>query len=94
MSAVYQEGIPVSYLPKGLEYYAGGHIHEYIHDRLVDYGDIVYPGALFGSSFTDLEIVAKGGRRGYVIVEVNDKVKNIEFIENKAIPIEYYHLNG
>lgn len=93
-SALYDQGIPISYLPQGLEYYAGGHIHEYVHDNFDDYGEIVYPGALFGSSFTDLEIVAKGGKRGYVIVEFAKEVNSIEFIENDIAPIEYHQING
>jgi DNA repair exonuclease SbcCD nuclease subunit len=93
-SATYDQGIPISYLPRGLQYYAGGHIHEFVHDSLSDYGEIVYPGALFGSSFADLEIVAKGGKRGYVIVEFDKDVKNIEFIENKITPIEYQQISG
>lgn len=94
LSAVYDQGIPISYLPQGFEYYAGGHIHEYIHDHLDDYGEIVYPGALFGSNFTDLEIVAKGGKRGYAIVEFDKAVKSIEFIENDIAPIEYHQISG
>ncbi|MHA2394805.1 MAG: metallophosphoesterase family protein, partial [Promethearchaeota archaeon] len=94
LSAVYDQGIPISYLPQGFEYYAGGHIHEYIHDHLDDYGEIVYPGALFGSNFADLEIVAKGGKRGYTIVEFDKAVKSIEFIENDIAPIEYHQISG
>jgi DNA repair exonuclease SbcCD nuclease subunit len=93
-SATYGQGIPVSLLPKGLEYYAGGHIHEYINENVPGAGKIVYPGAIFGSSFTDLEITASGKKKGFVIVDFRDQVQRIEFIENDIIDIVYYELDG
>jgi DNA repair protein SbcD/Mre11 len=49
------ESSPVSLLPKGFDYYAGGHVHERIHKELPGYGPIVYPGPLFPNSFSELE---------------------------------------
>jgi exonuclease SbcD len=81
--ATYSEGIPVSCFPKHLEYYAGGHVHEQIRYEFKDYGMFIFPGCLFGSSFTDLEITAKGERRGFLIVDFEDKVKEVKFVEVK-----------
>jgi len=58
--------IPLSLFPKGFNYYAGGHIHEPIMNDVKDMGWVVYPGAPFGSSYTDLEMEVD---RGFVIVE-------------------------
>ncbi len=44
-----------SYLPKGFNYYAGGHIHTFIKANY-DKGLICYPGALFPNNFSELKI--------------------------------------
>lgn len=93
-TSAYGQGIPDSHLPKGLEYYAGGHIHEYINDNLSGIGRIVYPGALFGSSFTDLEITATVKTKGFVIVDFREQVNRIEFIENDIIDVDYHEIDG
>ncbi len=60
------ESAPMSYLPKGFDYYAGGHVH-YIHkEEREGYGIMAYPGALFPANFAELE---KYGRGGFYIVE-------------------------
>jgi DNA repair protein SbcD/Mre11 len=93
-SAAYDEGVQRSYLPRGFNYYAGGHIHEYIQDSDEEYGKIAYPGTLFGSSFSDLESVAKGMKRGYIIVDFDDKVQKISFIETTQPKIEFHQVSG
>lgn len=45
---------PLSLLPKGCTYYAGGHVHTRT-DTIVDGRHIVYPGPLFPASFSELE---------------------------------------
>ncbi|KPJ83570.1 MAG: hypothetical protein AMS17_17340 [Spirochaetes bacterium DG_61] len=92
--AAYGIGIQASYLPRGLEYYAGGHIHQYIEERLSELGIVVYPGTLFGSTFSDLELYAKGVKRGYVIVEFEDSVKTIRFMESKIREIVFEVFSG
>lgn len=60
------ESQPVSLLPKGFDYYAGGHVH---HKNIVDkedYGLITQPGALFPNNFREME---KFGHGGFFIVE-------------------------
>jgi DNA repair exonuclease SbcCD nuclease subunit len=93
-SSAYDTGVQRSYLPKGFDYYAGGHVHEYLQDESPDYGKIGYPGALFGSSFSDLENVANGMKRGYIVVEFENAVKKIEFIETTYPKIEFHHIKG
>jgi len=55
------DSAPLSFLPKGFDYYAGGHIHQVIEKRETDYGLITYPGALFPNSFKEIEQFNPGG---------------------------------
>lgn len=55
------ESTPVSMLPKGFEYYAGGHIHIVKHESFKDYKNVVYPGPLYPASFSELEKLSNGG---------------------------------
>ncbi len=57
--------LPISFLPGGYDYYAGGHIHRPLTDKK-DGSHVVYPGATFGSSYTDLE---RESKRGFYIVD-------------------------
>ena len=52
--------MPLSYLPKGFDYYAGGHVHV-ICDKEVDGYRVVYPGPLFPNSFDETEKLKGGG---------------------------------
>lgn len=55
------ESSPLSFLPRGFDYYAGGHVH-YIFDKIEEgYGRIAYPGALFPANFSELEKFHHGG---------------------------------
>ena len=57
---------PLSLLPRGFDYYAGGHVH-IVEDKNIDgYGRIIYPGPLFPNSFAELEKLERGG---FYIVE-------------------------
>lgn len=57
--------LPMSLLPHGFDYYAGGHIHRRLIGKKGD-RPVVYPGATFGSSYADLE---REDERGFYIVE-------------------------
>ncbi|MCV0373133.1 MAG: DNA repair exonuclease [Nitrosarchaeum sp.] len=72
--------MPLSLLPKGFSYYAGGHMHKFNHQKFSEYPHVVYPGTLFAGYHADLEENAKGQQRGFVIVEFEDMVKSVEFI--------------
>ena len=77
------EFMPLSFLPKGFDYYAGGHMHKFLHQKYADYSHVVYPGTLFSGYHSDLEENAKGQRRGFVLAEFDDKIKSVEFVEVK-----------
>ena len=74
------EYMPLSLLPKGFHYYAGGHMHKWNHQSFEDYPHVVYPGTPFAGFHSDLEENSKGMERGYVLVDFNDKVNSVEFI--------------
>jgi exonuclease SbcD len=80
-SLAQMESMPVSNLPKGFDYYAGGHVHMKIEKKLQGYGSIRYPGSLFGYNFRDLEQNAEGEKPGLFIVSFDDKVKDVRFVE-------------
>lgn len=60
-----KNAVPLSSLPKNFNYYAGGHLHERIEYKF-NSSPLIYPGALFGSSYNDLDILKD---RGFYIVE-------------------------
>ncbi len=55
------ESYPASFLPKGFNYYAGGHIHHKARVDLPEYGPLTYPGALFPNNFAEVEKYSHGG---------------------------------
>ena len=71
---------PLSLLPKGFNYYAGGHVHIVDNKQIDGYGKIAYPGPLFPNSFAELEKLETGGF--YI---VNDEKVNWE-------PIQIYNV--
>jgi DNA repair protein SbcD/Mre11 len=73
--------MPLSLLPKGFSYYAGGHMHKFNHQSFEDYSNVVYPGTPFAGYHADLEDNANGQKRGFVLVEFEDAVKSVEFVE-------------
>lgn len=73
--------MPLSLLPKGFSYYAGGHMHKFNHQSFDEYSNVVYPGTPFAGYHADLEDNANGQKRGFVLVEFDDKIKSVDFIE-------------
>ena len=55
------DACPLSFLPRGFEYYAGGHVHIVKHEDFKDHKNVVYPGPLFPASFPELESLGNGG---------------------------------
>ena len=47
-------------LPKGFNYYAGGHIHITEQKTIDGYQNIIYPGPLFPANFSELEKLKQG----------------------------------
>ncbi|KHO46751.1 MAG: hypothetical protein QS98_C0001G0010 [archaeon GW2011_AR3] len=52
---------PISIMPKGFDYYAGGHVHMVFNKEIKEYGRVVYPGPLFPNSFSEIEELHHGG---------------------------------
>ena len=73
--------MPLSLLPKGFSYYAGGHMHKFNHQSFDGYSNVVYPGTPFAGFHADLEDNANGQKRGFVLVEFEDSVKSVDFVE-------------
>lgn len=93
-TANYPEGVPLSCFPKGFDYYAGGHVHEKIEKEITNYGLIAYPGALFGATFTDLEQTGKGEKRGFYIIDFDDKITNTRFIDVNLSEVFFKQINA
>ncbi len=72
---------PVAILPKGFDYYAGGHPHFIFNEVKQPYGRIAYPGALFPNNFLELEKFKHGG------FWVNEFKENGE-IESKYVNVK------
>ena len=82
--------------PKGFSYYAGGHIHERGEYRLPGMEDIVFPGPLFTGYGKDLEATAKGEKRGFYVVEFDERVTGKTFVPMDAFEgvFREYDLGG
>ncbi|MGB9980584.1 metallophosphoesterase family protein [Methanobacterium sp.] len=79
------DGIDIKRLPKKFDYYAGGHIHQKICEtQLEGYNIITYPGPPFAGYPRDLEMSAKGEKRGFFIVEFDENIQNVNFCEDKS----------
>ncbi|MFG1530425.1 MAG: DNA repair exonuclease [Thermoplasmata archaeon] len=64
-------GIRAEDLPTGCDYYAGGHIHQTYRGTGPGGGLLINPGAVFGTSRTDIEAIVRGRTvAGLSIVEV------------------------
>jgi exonuclease SbcD len=75
-------GIRREDLPAGCDYYAGGHIHYTYEGEGPEGGLLVNPGAVFGTSRTDLEHgEARDTHQGVVIVTVTLGTPVAEFVD-------------
>ncbi|MCK4551053.1 MAG: DNA repair exonuclease [Candidatus Aenigmarchaeota archaeon] len=61
--------LPISLLPKNMNYYAGGHIHTVFVRDEPGFGKIVFPGPTYPCNFKELESLNSGS---FFIVEVDD----------------------
>jgi DNA repair protein SbcD/Mre11 len=84
----FRDSLPISLVPKGFDYYGGGHIHKRV-EKKIDNSVIIYPGPLFGSTFQDLEETAKGEKRGFYIISFDKHIFDCKFIEIKVAEIIY-----
>jgi hypothetical protein len=56
-------------------------MHKFNHQSFEGYSNVVYPGTPFAGYHADLEDNANGEKRGFVLVEFEDTVKSVDFIE-------------
>ena len=87
------EGISLSQFPKGFDYYAGGHIHKQLEKNELG-GIFVYPGTLLGWQYNDLENAAKGDKRGFYIVEFENKINKIEFVDVLSNSVKLFEVDA
>ena len=80
------DATPLSYLPKGFNYYAGGHVHYIFEKNEPGYGLITYPGALFPANFKEMEEFGHGGL--YIVDEKSSKYVPITLFERIAFNID------
>ncbi len=75
-------GVHLEDLPAGCDYYAGGHIHYTYEGTGPGGGRLVNPGAVFGTSRTDLEN-GEAGRthRGLAIVTADERSTTVEMVD-------------
>jgi exonuclease SbcD len=80
------ETIPISYLPKGFDYYAGGHIHLRGEFHFPGFPKVVFPGPTFTGYGKDIEETARGEPRGFYLVEFGDdgKLESAKFVQVKG----------
>lgn len=83
------ESMPISLLPKGFNYYAGGHVHVIDKKQFENYQNIIYPGPIWPNSFSEIEKLGKGG---FVYVD-NAKIEQMK-IEPKQILSVNLNLDG
>ncbi len=80
---------PVSFLPKGFDYYAGGHVHIVKKKDLEEHGykNIVYPGPTFPASFSELEKLGTGGFYVYDDGKFKRKELNIKNVKKFKVNV-------
>jgi len=80
------ETVDIGSLPKGFDYYAGGHIHQRGEYRLPGYQKVVFPGPLFtGYGGKDFEATARGEKRGFYVVDFDDKLRSARFVPVQSV---------
>jgi exonuclease SbcD len=76
-----EQSVSIEDLPRGFSYYAGGHLHKRSQGKIGN-SPIVYPGPLFGTSYSDLELTAKAEKRGFAIVDFEEnKTQSVRFVD-------------
>ncbi|MHA1637849.1 MAG: metallophosphoesterase family protein [Candidatus Thorarchaeota archaeon] len=84
------ESMPISLLPKGFDYYAGGHIHKNGIHKWKNYGPIVFPGPTMPTNFRELESLGTGGF--YITTVESGRIvpewKDLDFFKVTQIQID------
>jgi DNA repair exonuclease SbcCD nuclease subunit len=89
------QGISKEDLPGGCDYYAGGHIHFTYQGNGPDgSGILVNPGAVLGTSVTDVENGALGRtKQGIVIATVRGGRTSIEYVETATKDVRVFDVD-
>ncbi|MBI2564513.1 DNA repair exonuclease [Candidatus Woesearchaeota archaeon] len=77
------DAMEVSFLPKGFNYYAGGHVHVVDRQDLDGYQNIVFPGPTFPNNFSELEKLKHGS---FCIVE-DFRVKHVSLPLHQVVSL-------
>jgi DNA repair protein SbcD/Mre11 len=80
----------INLLPKGFNYYAGGHVHITEQKNLEGYSNVIYPGPLFPANFSELEKLQQGS---FYYYEKNEK-EQITKIPVKTKEIIHEEINA
>ena len=73
---------PMSFLPKGFNYYAGGHVHYRFSNEFKDYGKIVFPGPTFPNNFKELYDLKTGS---FVVLDTDTNSEKTVEIKLKEV---------
>jgi DNA repair protein SbcD/Mre11 len=84
------EAMPVSALPSGFGYYAGGHVHTRRVESFPGRENVAFPGPLFATDYSELVAMAHGTERGFYIVDFDSKVRSVEFVPVKTCKVVEY----
>lgn len=88
--------MPASDLPAGFDYYAGGHVHGRLLRSLPGRQNVAFPGPLFATDYSELLQLAKGEKRGFYIVDYEERVSRAEFVPVSVCEVVevYYSAHG
>ena len=82
------EHVSINCLPKGFDYYAGGHIHSRVDPyKYEGYGVIAFPGMIFSVRNKDLK---DNLTKGFYIVEISEDDNKETIIKTEFIPINVF----
>ncbi len=82
------EAQPLSLLPKGFDYYAGGHVH-HKSEMKYDKGLVTMPGALFPNNFAEIEKYSYGGF--YLVEDERIEWVPVKLIEHVKMEFDCQH---
>jgi DNA repair protein SbcD/Mre11 len=79
------ESSPLSFLPRGFDYYAGGHVHITANKSFEESGhkNVIYPGPTFPASFSEMEKLGSGSFYLYD----NGKITQKQVVLKDTVPI-------
>jgi len=77
------DAMSVSFLPKGFDYYAGGHVHVVDKASLEARQNIIYPGPVFPNNFAELEKL----RHGSFVIYDNGTVTHVPLAVRQTVCI-------